>query len=223
MRPYRRHQGMAAIRIVFGVALAVDAFLKWQPAFRSDFVKYVSSMEIGQPQLVKDWLHAWASVLSTDPTLFAFLVAVCETCLAMGLILGLFSNAVYMVGIPCMLMIWSTAEGFGGPYSSGATDIGTSIIYVFMYVALYFGRASAIWSLDRHLWRRLGRARSLCTAPEPLGTAQAPTLRPALSHGRAQSTDDYQTVSPAPRPKHIQAATSSINHSVANHGRPRHN
>jgi hypothetical protein len=31
------------------------------------------------------------------------------------------------------LLIWSVAEGFGGPHTSGATDIGTSVIYVVVF------------------------------------------------------------------------------------------
>lgn len=150
---------------MFGIALGIDAFLKWLPGFRSEFVHYVSSMEMGQPQWIKDYLHAWVHFLDTAPSLYAYLVAACETCIAIGLILGLFSNAVYAVGIPCMLAIWSTAEGFGGPYVNGTTDIGTSIIYVFVYVALYLGQASAVWSLDRRLWSRLGRWHVISTRP----------------------------------------------------------
>ena len=35
----------------------------------------------------------------------------------------------YVTGIAFSLLIWSTAEGFGGPYTAGSADIGTAIIY----------------------------------------------------------------------------------------------
>ncbi len=38
-------------------------------------------------------------------------------------------------------VIWSTAEGFGGPYTAGSTDIGAAIIYVLVFLALWFGHA----------------------------------------------------------------------------------
>src|SRR5580658_5914206 len=34
------------------------------------------------------------------------------------------------------VLIWSIAEGMGGPYGSGSTDIGTSIIYALVFVCL---------------------------------------------------------------------------------------
>jgi hypothetical protein len=30
-------------------------------------------------------------------------------------------------------MVWAIAEGFGGPYTSGASDIGTAIIYAVLF------------------------------------------------------------------------------------------
>ena len=35
--------------------------------------------------------------------------------------------------------IWTAAEGMGLPITAGQTDIGTSIIYVFVFAALLFG------------------------------------------------------------------------------------
>jgi len=42
-------------------------------------------------------------------------------------------------------------EGFGGPYTAGATDIGTGIIYAVVFAALY-GLETAVspsaWTVD---------------------------------------------------------------------------
>ena len=38
------------------------------------------------------------------------------------------------------LLVWSVGEAFGGPYAAGSTDIGTAIIYAFVFAALYFER-----------------------------------------------------------------------------------
>jgi uncharacterized membrane protein YphA (DoxX/SURF4 family) len=153
------------MRVTFGLVMAIDAALKWQPGFSTRFVSDISSMEAGQPQFVKDWLHGWVSFLNIDPTLFVHIVAIGETCLAIGLIFGLFSNATYLVGVGLSLCIWSTGEGFGGPYNRASTDIGTAIIYAFMFATLYFGHASTAWSLDRHIWDRLGRWKMIATRP----------------------------------------------------------
>jgi hypothetical protein len=39
------------------------------------------------------------------------------------LLLGVARRAGYAVGIVYSLLVWGVGEGFGGPYTSGATDI----------------------------------------------------------------------------------------------------
>jgi len=61
------------------------------------------------------------------------------------------------MGAVFSLAIWSTAEGFGGPYTPGATDIGTSIIYfvVFVYLlAIQYMEGITPLSLDYVIARR---------------------------------------------------------------------
>ena len=48
------------------------------------------------------------------------------------------------------LLVWAIAEGFGGPYGSGSTDIGTSIIYALFFVGLL---VLAYYAGDRPLQR----------------------------------------------------------------------
>ncbi len=58
---------------------------------------------------------------------------------------------------PMSLMIWSTAEGFGGPYGERSTDVGTSVIYVLVFVGLlilYRIQSQTPFTLDSHLRRR---------------------------------------------------------------------
>jgi nitrite reductase (NO-forming) len=92
-----------------------------------------------------------------DALFLAWLVAVIETLIALALIAGFARKTAYAVdpaAIVFSLLIWATAEGFGGPYTSGASDIGTAIIYPVVFAALlalsYYsgpGRLSA----DRYL------------------------------------------------------------------------
>ncbi|HVA12132.1 MAG TPA: hypothetical protein VNF99_02695, partial [Stellaceae bacterium] len=49
-----RRQAIGMWRIVFGLAWAIDATFKWQPAFQKDFVSYLTGALDGQPALVKD-------------------------------------------------------------------------------------------------------------------------------------------------------------------------
>jgi nitrite reductase (NO-forming) len=75
-------------------------------------------------------------------TAMAYGTAVVETGIALALLVGFARKTVYLLGAGYSLMIWATAEGFGGPYHSGSTDVGAAIIYTFVFVALFI--------VDRH-------------------------------------------------------------------------
>lgn len=137
------------VRIAFGVVWAVDAFLKWQPGFPDQFIGMLTDAESGQPGPVKSWIAGWASLLNTQPHACACLLAAAETALAVSLLLGAFTNAACVLGSVLSLLIWSTAEGFGGPYQLGSsTDPGASIVYVLVFAALLAGAAGAKNGLD---------------------------------------------------------------------------
>jgi len=138
----------ALLRIAFGFVWAIDAWFKWQPAFQNGFVNQVSAMLPGQPHWVAVWIQWWVSIVSVDPHLFALIVALGETAIAIGLIFGLYTRTALVGAILLSLIIWSVAEGFGGPYTPGVTDIGTGIIYVFVLVALWVGKSWQEYSLD---------------------------------------------------------------------------
>jgi nitrite reductase (NO-forming) len=63
------------------------------------------------------------------------------------------------------LVIWTTAEGFGGPYKAGSTDIGAAIIYVIVFVGLFLSRAGLAHGVDRWLTPRLGRWGWIASGP----------------------------------------------------------
>jgi len=86
------------------------------------------------------------------------MLATAETVIAVFLILGIFSNLTYIVGIFLSLGIWSIPEGFGGPYIPGATtDIGTAFPYAILFVVLLCLSAGRYYGLDQWLTSRLGR------------------------------------------------------------------
>ena len=69
-----------------------------------------------------------------------------------------FKGKKYLVGMVYSLVLWSVPEGFGGPYGPTSTDIGTAIIYAFVFLALIlinteFGTSK--YSLDSILEKRI--------------------------------------------------------------------
>lgn len=155
--PTWRLKGLGLLRIMFGLIWAVDAWFKWQPDFIHNFENYLSGSQEGQPAVVQGWIGFWVDVVNVNPHVFAYLVAVGETAVALGLILGLFSNFTNITGILLSVVIWATAEGFGGPYQAGSTDIGSAIIYALVFVGLFLSSAGYYYGLDRYLTPRLGR------------------------------------------------------------------
>ena len=148
--------GIAVLRIAFGCVWAIDAWFKWQPIFADNFTCHPERSE-GSPcgvqvaPAVATWINFWIHVASVNPHLFAFLVALGETVIALGLLLGALNNLTCLVGILLSLSIWSTAQGFGGSYGPGSTDIGVSIVYMLVFLGLFLGKAGLTFGVDRYL------------------------------------------------------------------------
>ncbi len=163
-----RLKGMAILRIAFGLVWAVDAWFKWQPDFINNFSSYLTGSLDGQPGWVQGWINFWINVVKVDPHVFAHLVAIGETAVAIGLIFGLFSNLSYIIGVLLSVVIWTTAEGFGGPYTAGSTDIGAAIIYVLVFAGLFLASAGLYWGVDRYLAPLLRRFKFLASGASNL-------------------------------------------------------
>jgi uncharacterized membrane protein YphA (DoxX/SURF4 family) len=133
----RRLTGLALLRIAFGAIWAVDASLKWQPAFQANFQQILSGVAQGQPGFLGWWFGLWQFVVSGRAPVFGILTASTETYLALALLTGFARKFTYSVGIVYGLFVWSVAEGFGGPYMPGTTtDVGAAIIYSLLFLAL---------------------------------------------------------------------------------------
>lgn len=153
-----RERGVGISRIIFGLVYIVAATLKWQPGFQHTFLDQVMAAKDGQPALVQAWISFWVHLVSINPLLFAQLLAITESALALCLLLGIFSNLTYIVGIVLTLGIWSVPEGFGGPYVAGrSTDIGAGLLYTIVFAILLCLSAGRYYGLDRWLTPRLGR------------------------------------------------------------------
>ncbi len=148
-------KSFAILRIIFGGVWLVDAWFKWSPSFINNLTDYLTQGAQGQPALVQAWINLWVRGVSVDPHLFAIIVAISETAIATGLLFGLFTEIAILGGIAMTLVIWSTAEGFGGPYVAGSTDIGAAVIYAIVFVALWLGRCWRYYSLDSILRKKI--------------------------------------------------------------------
>jgi uncharacterized membrane protein YphA (DoxX/SURF4 family) len=153
-----RQRGVGFARIIFGMVWVVAAILSWQPQFQNTFVAQVAAAKAGQPVFIQGWLTLWTNLVSVNPLLFARILATTQTAVAAFLILGIFSNLTYIVGIFLSLGIWAIPEGFGGPYIPGqSTDIGTAFPYAILFVVLLCLSAGRYYGLDQWLTSRLGR------------------------------------------------------------------
>jgi uncharacterized membrane protein YphA (DoxX/SURF4 family) len=143
-----------ALRIAFGAIWMIDAVLKWLPGFRSSYVADIVGAAKGQPGWLRWWFDFWVKLQTPRPDFFAYLVAVVETLIALALIFGFSRKLTYIATAVFSFLMWGIAEGFGGPYMVGSTDIGTSIIYVVLsmglLVAAYYAGTSR-YSVDRYL------------------------------------------------------------------------
>ena len=142
----------AVVRIAFGLIWAVDATCKWAPGFSRHIGSYLSAD--GQPGWVGAWISWWAHVVGHAPGTVAVVLAVSETLLALSLLLGLYVRVACVAGAFLSLLIWSTAEAFGGPYLPGSTDVGASIVYVLVFALLFWADAGRHFGLDGVVARR---------------------------------------------------------------------
>ncbi|MBI2710673.1 MAG: hypothetical protein HYX34_13430 [Actinobacteria bacterium] len=163
--PLRRDRIAAGVRIVFGLAWLVDAALKWTPHFRRDYLDHLAEGAEGKPSWMQPWFDFWRNLQSPAPKAWAIFVAVVETLIALALLFGVARKLTYFGAAAFSVMIWATAEGFGGPYTGrGAdVDVGAGLIYAIAFVALLLLTADRPdpFSLDTVIERRWGWWRRL--------------------------------------------------------------
>ena len=156
--------GGTILRLAFGVVWAIDAVLKWLPGYRSSYISQLNGAASGQPAFLHGWFHFWITLQSSSPSFWVDLTRVTETVLALVLVLGVARRPGYLVGAGYMLMVWAVGEGFGGPYTSGATDVGAGVIYTLLFLTLLACSPASLrerLSVDRLLaarypgWRKL--------------------------------------------------------------------
>ena len=147
-----------ALRVSFGIIWAIDAALKWLPGFRSMFMGNIMGEDAGQPGWLHPWFTFWIRIQHPHVNFFVDMVATLETLIALALILGFARKITYLSAALFSLLVWATAEGFGGPYTTGASDIGTAVIYAVVFLnllAISYYAGPARYSLDYILEQRI--------------------------------------------------------------------
>jgi thiosulfate dehydrogenase (quinone) large subunit len=150
------------IRIILGIVWLIDGYLKFSPGFVDSFPALIKSE--GQPSWLQPWFNFWSSITSANAAPFVYSFGVLEVALGTALVLGLMRKIAYLGGMVLSLLIWAIPEGFGGPYGPGSTDIGTGIVYSFLFLSLIIintisgpSRYSMDFMLERkyQFWKRV--------------------------------------------------------------------
>lgn len=130
---------MHAVRVMFGFLWAWDALFKLHPYFITHIVELIAGAESGQPSWIAAYLHVWVAIMThTSPLFFGIVSAIAEVAIAWSLLSGRMLRIFLPVGFAYSLMIWSIAEGFGGPYGSGTIGMagnmfGNAVIYAIIF------------------------------------------------------------------------------------------
>src|SRR5579875_1639571 len=158
-----------ALRVAFGLIWVANAAFTWTSGFAVHYVGYLHNAAQGQPGWSTWWFNFWIWLVTPNVDVFVWVTRGIETALAAALVLGFARKSVYVLGALFSLLVWSTAEGFGGPYSVGATNMGTGIVYVLVFIALLVINSRSgpsPYSLDFYIeqawpyWRRISEWRS---------------------------------------------------------------
>jgi nitrite reductase (NO-forming) len=186
-RPYAQWP-KTTVRVVFGIVWLIDASLKWLPGFRDGYTDALHGGADGQPAWLNGWFSFWTNLQEPRATFFAYLVAVVETLIAVAVIVGFARKLTYLSAIVFSLLIWSTAEGFGGPYTAGSSDIGTAIIYALVFASLLcfsYYEGTPRFSLDFYLERRIGWWRRIAEVGHRSPARRTRNVEPAaqVHHG----------------------------------------
>jgi uncharacterized membrane protein YphA (DoxX/SURF4 family) len=150
------------MRIILGIVWLIDGSLKFSSGFVDSFPALIKSQ--GQPSWLQPWFDFWSSATAANAAPFVYSIGTLELALGAALVLGFMRKIVYLGGMILSLLIWAIPEGFGGPYGPGSTDIGTGVIYSFLFLSLIIINTisgPSKYSLDSLLeqrysfWRRI--------------------------------------------------------------------
>lgn len=140
-----RTQRYRVLRLLFGALWAFDAAWKWTPFFIHHALSYLVQSEAGQPGWIIAYIQFFVQLINLlGVETFGILVALAETIIAISLLSGRGMRFFLPFGFIYSLGIWTTAEGWGGPYGNvtgvGGDVLGTTIIYalIFLYLMVMY-------------------------------------------------------------------------------------
>jgi hypothetical protein len=134
--------GVLISRFLFGALLAFDTCWKWQPFFLTHAITFLLQAQDGQPPWIVAYIGWFLSIINrVGPLVFGIFAAVMETAIALSLLTGWYLRWMLPTGALYSLGLWTTAEGWGGPYGIGFTGnkgdvLGTINIYLFAFFFL---------------------------------------------------------------------------------------
>ncbi len=172
-----------AFRITVGLVWILDGSLKFAPGFVDAFTQNIASLGDGQPSWLQGWFTFWSNLVSSNPAAWVYTTGTFELTLGLGLVFGFLRKIAYGGGLLLSLFIWGVPEGFGGPYGPGSTDLGTGIVYAFVFVALMVldatygpSRFSLDWYFEKRWknWSRVAEIRGFQAGPVGASTESAP-------------------------------------------------
>src|SRR5690606_16505169 len=141
---------------------AINAYLTWGPEFAIHYVAYLQNAEGVYPAWLLWRCNMWINLISPAPRIFISLTHIIDNIITIGYLFGLARKWTFIVGGLFSLLIWSTAEGFGGPYATGVSNLGPALVYVLLFAALLIfervlGRTP--YSVDYYIEERYPRWR----------------------------------------------------------------
>lgn len=141
------NQMLTLARNGFGLLWGYDALMKFHPYFLNHFADFLTS---AQTAMAGTWAagydHLFLEITTAiGPHTAALVIACTEALVAASLLTGKGLRVMAPVGALLAFAIWSTAETFGAPYTSGVASspaqlFGTASIYIlaFGYVVTLF-------------------------------------------------------------------------------------
>ena len=129
-------------RVLFGLLWAFDAFWKWHPYFLHRADSYLVQSQQGQPAWIVSYIQFFIDIIHiVGPFVFGLFATSIESVIALSLLFKKGLDFILPIGFVYSLGLWTTAEGWGGPYAPGFTgnrgDIwGTAIIYCYIFLYL---------------------------------------------------------------------------------------
>lgn len=148
---HKRRLAFGVVRIVFGLVWLINTWLQFNPAYAAHFLgSFNADWVSGQPDWIIQYGHWMANLVQhIGPQSVAYGTVGLDAILAVALITGLGLPFLAGVGVLYNLWLWSTVGGFGGPYTQGATDPGTAIIYALCFVYVIWSRSWEGLSLSK--------------------------------------------------------------------------